>query len=105
MSAVGCSEDRHDHPNLTTGEQLYNHHCAECHRKDGTGILFDSLPANIFTQKSPQEIITYITTDTNHNRLMPAFTSMPSNEAEVITEYLGNLKTDYDQALKNKPKQ
>ena len=105
MSASGCSEDQHDHSNLTTGEQLYNHHCAECHREDGTGILFDSLPANILTQKSPQEVITYITTGTNHKRLMPTFKTMPPDEAELITEHLVKLKTDYEKGPRNKPKQ
>lgn len=105
MSAYGCSEEQHHHPDLTTGEQLYNHHCAECHREDGTGILFDSLPANILTQKSPQEIITYITTDSNHTRLMPAFTSMPADEAELITKHLVKLKIDYEKGAKSKPKQ
>ncbi len=105
MSAWGCSGERHDHPDLTTGEELYNHHCAECHREDGTGILFDSLPANILTQKSPQEIITYITTDSNHNRLMPAFNTMPPGEAELITKHLFQLKIDYENEARSKPKQ
>ena len=103
MSAAGCSEDQHDHPKLITGEQLYNFHCAKCHRKDGTGILFDSRPANILSQKSPEEMITYITTDTNHNRLMPAFKSMPLDEAEFIAEHLGTLKTAYEQRLEHIP--
>lgn len=105
MSACGRSGEQHDHPDLITEEQLYNHHCAECHREDGTGILFDSLPANILTQKSPQGIITYITTDSNHNRLMPAFTTMPPDEAELITKHLMKLKIDYEQGARSKPKQ
>jgi hypothetical protein len=105
LSAYGCSGERHDHPNLMTGEQLYNHHCAECHREDGTGILFDSLPANILTEKNPQEIITYITRDSNHQRLMPAFNTMPSDEAELITKHLIKLKADYEKGEKSKPRQ
>ncbi|MDT7042778.1 cytochrome c [Candidatus Nitronereus thalassa] len=105
ISAYGCSGEQHDHPDGTTGEQLYNLHCAECHREDGTGILFDSLPANILTQKSPEEIVRYITTDSNHQRLMPAFKTMPSEEAELITQHLMKLKLDYEKGMKNKPKQ
>jgi uncharacterized membrane protein len=105
MSGYGCSDEQHNHPDLTTGQQLYNHHCAECHSEDGTGILFESLPANILTQKSPQEIITYITTDSNHQRLMPVFNAMPSEEAELITNHLMKLKTDYVEGAKSQPKQ
>lgn len=105
MGAYGCSGEQHDHPDLTTGEQLYNHHCAECHREDGTGILFKSLPANILTQKSPKEIVTYITTDSNHNRLMPSFNTMPDGEAELITKHLLNLKIEYEKDGKSKPRQ
>jgi len=88
VSVSGCSRDQHDHPNLTTGEQLFNYHCAECHGVQGTGNLFDGIPANILTQKSPREIITYITTDTGHERTMPVFSTMPAEEAEIITYHL-----------------
>jgi len=92
----GCSRDRHDHPDLTTGEQLFNYHCAECHGVQGTGSLFDGIPANILTQKSPHEIITYIITDTGPERKMPVFSSMPAAEAKIITGYLFMLQKTYD---------
>jgi len=96
MSVSGCSQDQHDHPNLTTGEQLFNYHCAECHGVQGTGNLFDGIPANILTQKSPEEISTYITTETGHEREMPAFSSMPADEAKAITDHLFTLKNSFD---------
>lgn len=105
MNAYGCSGELHEHPGLTTGKQLYNHHCAECHREDGTGVLFDSLPANILTEKSSQEVITYITADSHHTRLMPVFNTMPLDEAEVITRHLIQLKTHYENGARSKPKQ
>lgn len=105
MSAYGCSGESHDHPDLITGEQLYNHHCAECHRENGTGILFDSLPANILTQKNPQEIVTYITTDAKTQRDMPVFKAMLVDEAELITKHLMKLTIDYEDGARSKPRQ
>ncbi len=58
----------------------------------GTGKLFDGIPATILTQKSPQGIVNYITTGTEHERDMPVFKTMPADEAKVITDYLLKLK-------------
>ena len=97
LCVSGCSRDQHDHPNLITGEQLFYYHCAECHGVQGTGNLFDGIPANILTQKSSQEITTYITTDTGNERQMPVFRAMPAEEAKVITDHLLTLQKTYDQ--------
>ena len=105
VGVSGCSRDNHDHPDLTTGEQLFNHHCAACHGEDGTGRLFDGLPANILTQKSPSEIMSYIITLAHHERQMPLFTSMPPVEAQLITQHLIQLQTLYKKGKINKPKQ
>ncbi len=105
LSVFGCSRDHHDHPELTTGEQLFNYHCAECHGEDGTGILFDVMPANILTKKSRQGIIAYITTEGNHERNMPVFKTMPAAEARAITDHLMKLKHIYDTGKKRKPRQ
>jgi len=96
VSLSGCSQDQHDHPNLTTGEQLFNYHCAECHGVQGTGKLFDGIPANILTKKNHQEITQYITTETGHERDMPVFSTMPIDEAKHITDHLLTLKKNYD---------
>jgi len=96
VSASGCSQDQHDHPDLTTGEQLFNYHCADCHGVKGTGNLFDGMPANILTIKSPQEIVSYTTTETGHEREMPVFPTMPADEAQAITDHLFTLKNSFD---------
>jgi len=96
LSVFGCSQDQHDHPNLTTGEELFNYHCADCHGVQGTGSLFDGMPANILTQKSPEEISTYITTETGHEREMPVFKTMPAEEAKAITDHLFTLKNSFE---------
>ena len=103
---VACSKDRddHDHPNLTTGEELYNYHCAECHGEDGTGKLVDRTPANILTGKSTQEIVNYIVSDTGKDRKMPVFAAMPRSEAVKIAAYLIELKSRYDSLGENKRK-
>ena len=93
---TGCSRDQHDHPKLTTGEQLFNYHCAECHGMQGTGKLFDGIPANILSKKSPEEISRYITTETGYIREMPVFSTMPADEAKAITDHLFTLQKTYD---------
>ena len=105
VSLFACSRDNHDHPDLTTGEQLFNYHCAECHGEDGTGNLFEVMPANILTKLSHQGIVQYITTETNPERNMPVFKTMPAAEAEAIATHLMKLKKDYDTAEKRKPRQ
>lgn len=105
VNVLGCSRDHHDHPDLTTGEELFNYHCAECHGEDGTGKLFDVMPANILTHKSPQGIIDYITTEENHERNMPVFKTMPAAEARAITAHLMKLKQIYDTETRRKPRQ
>jgi mono/diheme cytochrome c family protein len=96
VSLSGCSQDQHDHPNLTTGEQLFNYHCAECHGVQGTGNLIDGIPAIILTKKSHQEIINYITTETGQEREMPVFSIMPADEAKIITDHLFTLKNSFE---------
>jgi len=97
VSVSACSEDQHDHPHLTTGEQLFNYHCAECHGAQGTGKLFDRIPAIILTNKSPGEITKYITPEMGHERDMPVFSTMPADEAKIITDHLLTLKKTYDE--------
>lgn len=105
IALTACSNrDNHDHPNLRTGEELFNYHCAECHGKDGTGRLADQTPANILTQKRQQEIINYIRTDVNPERKMPVFATMPALEASRITNHLLKLKKNYDATPNEKKK-
>jgi mono/diheme cytochrome c family protein len=102
---TACSNrDDHDHPDLTTGEQLFNHHCAECHGKDGTGMLEKRTPANILTRKSRDGIVNYITTDVNPQRKMPVFKNMPNAEAVAIANHLLKLRQKYQQTPYNQKK-
>jgi len=94
---TACSNrDDHDHPNLKTGQDLFNHHCAECHGEDGTGKLADRTPANILTKKGRLDIIKYVTTDINPARQMPVFDTMPHHEATQIASHLLTLRRGYN---------
>jgi mono/diheme cytochrome c family protein len=103
---AGCSKDRdnHDHPDLTTGEELFNYHCAECHGDDGTGKLVKGTPANILTRKDMRGIVDYITGDTGQGRKMPVFATMSGTEAAKIAAYLIELRDRYDDLPENKRK-
>ncbi len=98
LNVSGCSEDQHDHPNLTSGEQLFNYHCAECHGQQGTGKLLEEIPAIILTKKNPEEIFTYITSETGHEREMPVFKTMPLEETQTIIDHLFILKSAFDKS-------
>ena len=103
---TGCTKnrDRHDHPKLTTGQQLFNYHCAECHGEDGTGKLVDKTPANILTRKDQEGIVNYIVTDAGLDRRMPVFAAMPRGEAYKIAAYLIELRNRYNSLGENKRK-
>ncbi len=78
------SRDDHDHPNLKTGADLFNHHCAECHGEEGTGKLVSQTPANILTRRSRDGIAKYITTSVNPQREMPVFSTMPAIASHLL---------------------
>lgn len=96
--------DTHDHPELKSGEGLFDRHCAKCHSEDGTGLLVEQIPANIFTARGRMEIINYVTTDINPERKMPVFSTMPYPEAVAIADHLIVLKQVYEITSKEKKK-
>lgn len=87
---AGCDRDgAHDHPHLLTGEQMYNHHCAECHQRSGEGDFLDGIPAVKYTPMKIREIVEHIR---GHGReddtRMPRFSDMSVHEAERIAVYV-----------------
>ena len=87
---MGCEQaDVHRHPQLKTGEQLYNHHCAACHQRSGDGAFLDGIPAVTYTPMKIHEIVDHIR---GHGRSddsrMPRFSSMSTHEAERIAVYI-----------------
>ncbi len=95
---TGCSRsvDDHNHPELKTGKQLFNHHCSSCHGDDGTGRLADQTPANILTFRGRDGIVEYITTTVRGDRAMPVFKQMPRAEAVLIASHLLQLRKRYE---------
>ncbi|MBL1260778.1 MAG: cytochrome c [Thiotrichaceae bacterium] len=93
---TACSrDDNHEHPDLTSGKDFFNHHCESCHGVDGTGKLVSSTPANILTQRGHDAIVNYITMDVNPQREMSVFSAMPHTEAAAVARYLLALQKQY----------
>ena len=89
---TGCDQvDVHDHPQMKTGEQFYNHHCASCHQHSGDGAFLSGVPAVKYTSMKIREIVEHIR---GHGRAadtrMPRFSDMSVYEAERIAVYIRN---------------
>lgn len=91
FALVGCSTDQHDHPDLISGQQLYEYHCASCHKADGTGIFLKGVPANRDTDLSVWQIIHKVQVGSEEKSAMPSFEKMPQQEASKIAVYLKQL--------------
>ena len=104
ITLSSCSRDHHDHPDLTTGKELFDYHCADCHGTDGTGRIVDLIPANILTNKDQREVVEYIISGGEHNRSMPVFKTMSEREAGRIAYYLFELRNKYDKAGRKEKK-
>ncbi len=96
LTACNSGGDLHDHPNLKTGKQLFEFHCASCHSKDGHGQFLKAIPSNRDTKLSIQQIVTHIRKNkTGEKRTMPLFAKMGSDEARKIALYLMDLKKQH----------
>jgi len=89
---VACSrDDDHRHPQLKTGRQLYQHHCASCHLDAGDRTFVKGIPAVKDTSMTYRQMTDHIR---GHGRagdsLMPEFSSMSQKEAEAIAIYIRN---------------
>lgn len=96
LSVVGllllsaCGEDLHNHPHLTTGKQLFEHHCAGCHGASGRGRFLLGVPPN--RDSGLQEIqIVYRMRHPKGDK-MPVFDDMPEAEAVSIANYLSHME-------------
>lgn len=98
------NHDDHDHPNLKSGEALFNYHCEDCHGANGTGKLVSQTPANILTERGRDGIINYVTTHASPQRKMPVFSTMPYSEATAIANHLRVLQQRYEALPLNQKK-
>ncbi len=100
-----CSQDKHNHPQLSSGKELFNYHCAACHGEEGTGQFLKGVPANIATSKSQTEIMLHIKKGSESgSTAMPVFATMPDAEAQKIAAYLLHLKQNYFNNPQNRDK-
>ena len=88
-----CSDevDQHDHPELTTGKQLFEFHCASCHHNAGNGNFLAGVPANKDTKLSSAQIVEFIAGRHRESSDMPVWKNMPKGEAVKIATYLKRL--------------
>ncbi|MCU7938115.1 MAG: cytochrome c [gamma proteobacterium symbiont of Bathyaustriella thionipta] len=102
---MSCNNEQHNHPELNTGKDLYNYHCASCHKKNGSGMFLKGIPANITTNKNQTEIILHIKNGVQSKQSqMPVFSDMPDGEAYKIANHLLKLKSDYMNNPENRDK-
>ncbi len=87
----GCSHDKHDHPDLRTGKQLFDYHCAECHKKTGKGQFLKGIPANKGTALSAGQVSHKVKFNDGAQSKMPSFPEMSNFEAQKIASYLKKL--------------
>ena len=90
----GCSDDSgdHKHPELTSGKQLFEHHCSECHQKDAKGKFFYGFPDLVKLKLDINKIRLQVLGKESPERKMPSFSSMPDDEVQKIAEYIISLK-------------
>jgi len=105
LMLVSCGKDSHDHPQLTTGKQFFDYHCASCHDTNGLGDFLKGIPSSILNNKNSSELIHYIRHDNVLKNApkrdkMPVFKTMPDKEARLIARHL--LKLKYNNIQKNK---
>lgn len=84
-----CSSDEHDHPDLVTGQALFEYHCAGCHRSNGGGNFLKGIPANRHLEMSFAAARHQI--HDGSERGMPAFETMSEEEANTIIAYIREL--------------
>jgi len=86
-----CGHDVHDHPEIVSGKELFEYHCAGCHQKSGTGKFLKGVPANRDTALSISLIEHKITKGDDGDRKMPVFPDMSENEAAKISLHLKGM--------------
>ncbi|MET0065389.1 MAG: cytochrome c [Candidatus Thiodiazotropha sp.] len=92
MTLHGCSEDAHDHPDLVSGEQLFNYHCAGCHKVAGIGNFLKGIPSAKDTYLTQLEIAHKVKTVQENSSKMPNFPNMSDEEARKIAAYVKSIK-------------
>jgi mono/diheme cytochrome c family protein len=88
---TGCDKDVHNHPELVTGKQLFDYHCAGCHTETGKGNFLKGIPPNKHSSLTVWQIAHKLRIDADDKRKMPLYPNMSLQEAEVIADYVKQL--------------
>lgn len=100
LLVVGCEDSAapsagagHQHPELTTGEELFNLHCSPCHGTKGWGNFLKGMPAAAATEMSAGGIAHKVRTRRSPDDplQMPVFDDMSAQEATKIANYVLEL--------------
>ena len=89
---ASCSDSGdHNHPELTTGKELFEFHCASCHHNAGNGNFLAGVPANKDTSMSKAQIAAFVRDAHREGSKMPVWKGMPDQEANKIAAYVKSL--------------
>ena len=88
---AGCEKDMHDHPELTTGKELFEFHCSGCHQSNGMGKFLNGIPKNNNTSLTFSQVVSKITSEDVKSSKIPIFKKMSKEEASKISAYLKSL--------------
>jgi mono/diheme cytochrome c family protein len=89
---VGRHKDKHAHPELTTGKQMFEFHCSSCHKQEGNGYFLNGYHAIHNTELFSWQISHKICAEESENRNMPSFKNMLISEANLIAKFLKTPK-------------
>ena len=102
LSGCDQSRDEHNHPDLTTDQELFEYHCASCHGPEGKGNFLKGIPANIYTEKYFSQVVTLIRQGDQHKKSkMTIFQTMPEEEARAIVRHMLELKEQFEESGKD----
>jgi mono/diheme cytochrome c family protein len=97
LTACNSAHNDHDHPDLVSGKELYEHHRSDCHGQGGQGNLLKGIPSNLFTQFNQSELADLIVQGRKHEgRNMPVMEKMSNSEARKIVTYLWHLRSQFE---------
>ncbi|MBF0265793.1 MAG: cytochrome c [Gammaproteobacteria bacterium] len=107
MFVSSCSKedlDTHNHPEGLTGEDYYNIHCSDCHKKSGVGKVLEGIPPVYNSSMTHSQMRKFIRTGVypnaeKHRNIMPVYSNMPKKEARMITRHIDDL---FKQRLENR---
>lgn len=83
---TACGED--SLPKNANGKELFNHHCAGCHKASGKGSFMKGIPANNNTQLKERDIVRLIRYGHGEKPGMPVLGHISQKDATLIAGYV-----------------